>query len=171
MAVTVPARGEHLCRTNYYLSVESQHTVRTMWSSVMNTRIVVGVNWKTRMLRDVGAHYLEHTEWAWQWSVHDPLHFGFQCFSLSQTMFSGKSTKLCPSCGALLPPLRGYIGAAASNGGDLSTAISPSRVVVMHKTSRLEFERRKQKHLSEKQLHAEVSCKVATSCGLIGHAQ
>ena len=72
-------------------------------------------------------------------------------------MFRGKSTKLCPSCGALLPPLRGYIGAVASNGVDLSTAISPSRVVVMHKTSRLEFERRKQKHLSEKQLHAEVS--------------
>ena len=74
------------------------------------------------------------------------------------SMFRGKSMKQCPSCGALLPPLRRYIRAVASNGGDSSlTALSPSRVVVMHKTSRLEFERRKHKHLSERQLQTEVS--------------
>ena len=78
--------------------------------------------------------------------------------AFSCSMFRGKSMKQCPSCGALLPPLRRYIGAVASNGGDSSlTALSPSRVVVMHKTSRLEFERRKHKHLSERQLQTEVS--------------
>ena len=35
--------------------------------------------------------------------------------------------------------------------------LSPDRVVVMHKTSRLEFERKRNKHLSESQLQTEVN--------------
>lgn len=44
-----------------------------------------------------------------------------------------------------------------SNGDGRSLPVlSPVRVVVMHKTSRLEFERKRNKHLSERQLQDEV---------------
>ena len=68
--------------------------------------------------------------------------------------FRNRLIALCPACGAVLPPLRGFVSAA---GNIDSGRLSPDRVVVMHKTSRLEFERKRNKHLSESQLHTEVS--------------
>ena len=63
---------------------------------------------------------------------------------------------LCPACGAVLPPLRGFVSAARKCDSG-KVRLSPDRVVVMHKTSRLEFERKRNTHLSESQLHTEVS--------------
>lgn len=74
---------------------------------------------------------------------------------------------LCHSCGAMLLPIRGYVGAAS---GEIlhKAVLAPNRVVVMHKTSRLEFERKKHKHLSERQLQTEVRVRVRIeSCRLV----
>ena len=70
-------------------------------------------------------------------------------------LFRGKLIALCPSCGAILLPLRGYM-CAASGEVRHKAVLAPNRVVVMHKTSRLEFERKRHKHLSERQLQTEV---------------
>lgn len=70
--------------------------------------------------------------------------------------FRNRLIVLCPACGAVLPPLRGF-GSAARKEDDRKVRLSPDRVVVMHKTSRLEFERKRNKHLTESQLQTEVS--------------
>ena len=69
--------------------------------------------------------------------------------------FRSKLIALCPACGAILPPMRGFVSVARNDDGR-KVRISPDRVVVMHKTSRLEFERKRNKHLSESQLQTEV---------------
>ena len=70
--------------------------------------------------------------------------------------FRNRLIALCPACGAVLPPLRGFVSAARKE-DDRKVRLSPDRVVVMHKTSRLEFERKRNKHLTESQLQTEVS--------------
>jgi uncharacterized OB-fold protein len=71
--------------------------------------------------------------------------------------FRNRLIALCPACGAVLPPLRGFISAARKEDEGRKMILSPDRVVVMHKTSRLEFERKRNKHLTESQLQTEVS--------------
>ena len=71
-------------------------------------------------------------------------------------MLPFKTRLLCPACGAVLLPLRGFVSAARKE-DDRKVRLSPDRVVVMHKTSRLEFERKRNKHLTESQLQTEVS--------------
>ena len=70
--------------------------------------------------------------------------------------FRSRLIALCPACGAVLPPMRGFVSVARKESGR-KVRLSPDRVVVMHKTSRLEFERKRSKHLSESQLQTEVS--------------
>lgn len=79
--------------------------------------------------------------------------------------FRSRLIALCPACGAVLPPLRGFVSAARKEDGR-KVRLSPDRVVVMHKTSRLEFERKRNQHLSESQLQTEVN--VDTDNGIIG---
>ena len=71
--------------------------------------------------------------------------------------FRSNLVALCPTCGAVLPPIRGFVSVVRRDNDPELKFSPPDKVVVMHKTSRFELERRRNKNLSERQLRIEVS--------------